>query len=93
MALDSGSYLRVPSWLNTVERCRDCSVRLKEIETERCWYCTQHPYKMKGVCANCDGVIYDQHEMRFKLFGNFCFTCDLRAELKKVKPSQEPTLF
>lgn len=93
MAYNPSDVLRLPSWLNSVERCRDCSVRLKEVETERCWYCSQHPYKMKGVCANCDAVIYDQHEMRFKIFGNFCFNCDLRAGTKAVNPSLEPTLF
>lgn len=93
MAYNSSSFLRVPGWLNPVSRCRDCSVLLKDSEDTRCWYCTQRPYKIKGVCADCGEEIHDQHEMRFKLFGNYCFSCDLNAEKSVPEIPHHPTLF
>lgn len=91
MAHDTGSFMRVPAWLNSTKRCRDCSVLVSE--GERCDYCTEHPYRMRGVCVNCGGKIHDQQEFRFKLFGNFCFSCDLNAESKTPEIPPHPSLF
>jgi hypothetical protein len=57
-------------------------------EGDRCTYCTEHPYEMKGVCVSCDGRIHDQNVVWFRLFGNYCLTCDLNAERKM--PEIEP---
>ena len=91
MADNDSSNMRIPSWFSSATRCRDCSVLVSK--GDRCDYCAEHPYEMKGVCASCDGKIYDQHEMRFKLFGNYCFTCDLNAEKKNSFIPLHPALF
>jgi hypothetical protein len=85
--------MRIPSWLYSVTRCRDCSVVLKEGQDVRCWYCAAHPYKTVGVCVDCSTLIPDQSEFRFKLYGNYCLMCDIRAEntARRIVEEYSPT--